>query len=41
MWNVHYTGIENAFEPKNFLYVRYEDLQNKKTRVQVFTFVKN
>jgi hypothetical protein len=33
MWTVHHFGIEKKFKKKNILYVKYEDLKNKKTRI--------
>lgn len=33
MWSVHYRGIEEKYEPEDILYLRYEDLKSKKTRV--------
>ena len=33
MWAIHHTGIEKHFSKENILYIKYEDLKNKSTRV--------
>jgi hypothetical protein len=33
MWAVHHAGIEKHFAPKDILYLKYEDLKNRATRV--------
>jgi hypothetical protein len=39
MWTLHYKGIEKRFHPDNILYLRYEDLKNKQTRVRTLKSV--
>lgn len=33
MWEEHYAGIEKAYPSKDYIYIRYEDLKNKSTRI--------
>ena len=40
MWSWHYDGIEKAFPTHDFLYLRYEDLKNKATRVDTLEKVR-
>jgi hypothetical protein len=39
MWREHYKGIEKRFTKENILYLRYEDLKNKATRVETLRSV--
>lgn len=34
MWEIEHMGIERQLKPQDILYIRYEDLRNKKTRVE-------
>jgi len=39
MWSVQYAGIEASFKKENILYIRYEDLKEKSTRVSTLAKV--
>jgi len=34
MWHIEHMGIEKHYKPQNILYLKYEDLKSKKTRVE-------
>eukprot|EP01038_Epipyxis_sp_PR26KG_P007781 gene7781-10570_t len=34
MWHIHHMGIEKFFQRDDILYLKYEDLKNKETRIQ-------
>lgn len=33
MWDQHYKNIERSYKSNDILYIRYEDLKNKTTRI--------
>ena len=39
MWNVHYMYMERNMQPEDILYLKYEDLKNKHTRVSALSHV--
>ena len=41
MWHVQHAGIEKHFRAEDILYVKYEDLKNKNTRVAALAKVRN
>jgi hypothetical protein len=41
MWSQHYHGIEKSFKQQDILYLRYEDLKNRTTRVNTLRQVAN
>jgi hypothetical protein len=41
MWHVQHAGIDKHFQAEDILYVKYEDLKNKNTRVAALAKVRN